>query len=109
MCGTTSLMISPSDITSSRNTPCVDGCCGPRLMIISSERRSASRNLLGSEVSRLSSLKRYWILFCVTVECSAITSIFYLYLTILFLLGIIFSKGESVPVGRHQDTSQVGM
>src|SRR3569832_1393994 len=34
MSGTALTMISPSTVSPTRSTPCVDGCCGPRLMNI---------------------------------------------------------------------------
>src|SRR6185312_1324326 len=34
MSGTALTMISPSTVNPTRSTPCVDGCCGPRLMNI---------------------------------------------------------------------------
>src|SRR5437667_211044 len=36
MSGSASFMISPSARTTKRSTPCVDGCCGPMLRVMSS-------------------------------------------------------------------------
>jgi len=46
-CGITSTTISPSTTSSSLSTPCVDGCCGPMLRIISSVRRVVPRDVAG--------------------------------------------------------------
>src|SRR6185503_20673111 len=39
MSGIASFMISPSARTTKRSTPCVDGCCGPMLSVMSSVTR----------------------------------------------------------------------
>src|SRR5438093_7452646 len=44
-------MTSPSSTNSSRNTPCVDGCCGP-MLTVSSSRFSRSANVPPNWVPR---------------------------------------------------------
>src|SRR5690606_6939462 len=103
MCGTTSLTISPSSRTSSLSTPCVEGCCGPRLMINSSSFRSSAQSALGSDLSRFSSSNRYWTLF------NVFSLVFNFNTAIVLLVAIVFSQRVAFPVGRKQDSSQIGM
>src|ERR1700736_6462578 len=45
--------ISPSSTSSSRSTPCVDGCCGPMLIVISSRSSAAGTELVVRSVSAI--------------------------------------------------------
>src|SRR6266849_1339135 len=56
-CGVTSEMTSPSVRSTSRNTPCVLGCCGPMLTSISSVRTSNSMMVGSATVAMRKSLQ----------------------------------------------------
>src|SRR3990172_7288100 len=49
MCGSTSSTISPSTLSTMRKTPCVLGCCGPMLMLISIVSSSRSVTMARSQ------------------------------------------------------------
>src|SRR5215472_13675263 len=48
MSGTALTMVSPSRVSTRRNTPCVDGCCGPMLIVMVSRRTPPPRSSLSS-------------------------------------------------------------
>src|SRR5262245_40932062 len=87
MCGVTSTMFSPSRVSASLSTPCVDGCCGPMLIsiisvrnILAPRRASAASGSAQPDVLVRESLER-----------------------------ILLAQRVPLPVVGQQDAPQVGM
>ena len=89
MCGVTSVTNSPSVRSTTRNTPCVLGCCGPMLMSISSVRTS------NSTVSG-------WIR-------SVGIGLFQRDSVVLVRHLVIFPQRMAFPIFRAKDAAQIGM
>src|SRR5665213_4634869 len=83
MSGTALTMISPSTVRPTRRTPCVDGCCGPRLMNIWSVLRRPTVSLSGWTGAS--------------------------YIVAVLDVGVIFAQGMSLQEIGGQDLGQVRM
>src|SRR5437867_2289328 len=84
MSGTALTMTSPSTVRPTRSTPCVDGCCGPRLMNIWSVLRRPTVSACEAERSRS-------------------------FIVAVLDVGVIFAQGMSLQEIGGQDLGQVRM
>src|SRR5487761_255130 len=92
MCGVTSDTISPSVRSTSRNTPCVLGCCGPMFTSISSVRTSNSMMRGSSTCVAMTDLP---------LSCPDAV--------VLQRHLVIFAQGMPYPVFRAEYAPQVGV
>src|SRR5437899_8791781 len=102
MSGIASFMTSPSARTTKRSTPCVEGCCGPMLRVMSSVERPPSacgRCTSTSNPARpIGSLRR--LQQALTRGRDAV---------VLLGLDEVLAQGVSRPVLRHEDAAEIGM
>src|SRR5436309_9019131 len=102
MSGIASFMTSPSARTTKRSTPCVEGCCGPMLRVMSSVERPPSacgRCTSTSNPARpIGSLRR--LQQALTRGRDAV---------VLLGLDEVLAQRVSRPVLRHEDAAEVGV
>src|SRR2546422_6092544 len=99
MSGMASFITSPSARTTKRSTPCVEGCCGPMLRVMSSVARPPSR------VSRCTSTSNP----ARPISPSRLQQAFPRRRDTMVLLGLdeVLAQGMPRPVLRHEDAAQV--
>src|SRR4030095_15851085 len=95
MVGAHDSTVSPSSSSTSRNTPCVLGCCGPMLTVIVSARMSATRQPILHDV-----LAEFF--FGHLQRLRGVRSLANLH-------RIILAQRKAVPVFGHQQTARVGV
>src|SRR6185503_3368483 len=101
MSGIASFMTSPSARTTKRSTPCVEGCCGPMLSVMSSVTTPPSES---ERCTSTSNPARLIASSCLEQALSRGRD------AVVFLrLHEILAKRMSRPVLRHQDAAEVRM
>src|SRR5882762_10596960 len=101
MSGMASFITSPSARTTKRSTPCVEGCCGPMLRVMSSVARPPSR------VSRCTSTSNP----ARPISASRLQQALPRGRDAVVLLGLdeVLAQRVSRPVLRHEDAAEIGM
>src|SRR2546428_2767123 len=100
MSGMASFITSPSARTTKRSTPCVEGCCGPMLRVMSSVARPPSR------VSRCTSTSNP----ARPISASRLQQALPRGRDAVVLLGLdeVLAQRMPRPVLRHEDAAEVG-
>src|SRR4051812_21764602 len=101
MSGSASFMISPSARTTKRSTPCVEGCCGPMLSVMS----SVARPPFTSRVTSTSNPESP------AIRPSGLQQAFPRRRDAVVHLRLdeVLAERMSRPVLRHEEPAQVGM
>src|SRR5881275_2080673 len=85
------ITFSPSSLTITRSTPCVEGCCGPILRTSSVESRNVASAILGLLLAAFD------------------TQIFPHPAIVLLQDGIVLAQRMPFPLVGHEDTPHIGV